>query len=155
VSGTAGFAPAEQNAAIHPNRVHSSRTVYCGHVVAALCERMKPASRSSWKTLPLPSNRKPLELSLLFSDDEGERIRHGHIPEDMDDKWFIFFEDGWLYFHRSWTGQCIYGIRLDGSPNGVRTVEAWVNDDNEQYNSPGLETDLQMVQQLISSRLLS
>jgi hypothetical protein len=116
---------------------------------------MNSASRSSWKTLPLPSKRKPLELSLLFSDDEGEQIRRGHFPEDMDDKWFIFFEDGWLYFHRSWTGHCIYGIRLDGSPCGICLVEAWVNDDNEQYNSPGLETDWQMVQQLISTRLLS
>jgi hypothetical protein len=127
----------------------------CGHLVAALCESMNCASRSSWKTLSVPAKRKPLELSLLFSVDEGERIRRGHIPEDMDDKWFIFFEAGWLYFHRSWTGHCIYGVRLDSAPNGVRLVNAWVNDDNEQYKSPGLETDLQMVQQLISTRLLS
>jgi hypothetical protein len=116
---------------------------------------MNAASRSSWKTLPPPSERAALELPLMFSDEEGERIRQGYVPKNMDDKWFIFFENGWLYFHRSWTGHCIYGVRLDGSPNGVRVVEAWVNHNKEQYNSPGVETDLRMVQQLFATRLLS
>ena len=82
-------------------------------------------------------------------------MRFGHIPEDMDDKWFIFFEKGWLYFHRSWTGACIYGVRLDGSPNGVRVIDCWASRDRAHYNSPGLEHDKEMVQSLIRSRLLS
>jgi hypothetical protein len=82
-------------------------------------------------------------------------MRQGYIPKDMDDKWFIFFEDGWLYFHRSWTGHCIYGVKIDGSPNGVLVTDAWVNRDKEQYNSSSLETDARMVQQLITSLLLS
>jgi hypothetical protein len=73
----------------------------------------------------------------------------------MDDKWFIFFEKGWLYFHRSWTGHCIYAVRLDGSPAGVRIVEAWANRDREQYVSAGTETDKQLIEQLIRTRLLS
>jgi len=116
---------------------------------------MYTATRSSWKTQPLPAQREPLELPLLFSDAEGERLILGHIPEDQDDRWFIFFENGWLYFHRSWTGACIYGLRLDGSPNGVRVVEAWVSAEKEHYKSLGPEHDVWMVQQLISSRLLS
>jgi hypothetical protein len=68
---------------------------------------------------------------------------------------FIFFESGWLYFHRSWTGACIYGVRLDGSPAGVRVVEAWASRDVDHYNSPGIETDERMVRQLIATRLLS
>jgi hypothetical protein len=113
------------------------------------------ANRNSWKTLPPPAERERLELPLHFSDADAERMMRGHIPEDMDDKWFILFEEGWLYFHRSWTGHCIYGVRLDGSPGGVRVIEAWASRDREQYNSPGLETDLRMVKQLIDTRLLS
>jgi hypothetical protein len=109
----------------------------------------------SRKALPLPTERESLNLPLLFSDEEADRIQRGHLPTDMDDKWFIFFEEGWLYFHRSWTGHCIFGVRLDGSPNGVRVVEAWASRDKEQYNSPGMETDLRLVQQLIETRLLS
>lgn len=113
-----------------------------------------PATRASWKALPCPHERESLPLPLLFSDEEGERLRLGHIPEDMDDKWFIFFEEGWLYFHRSWTGDCIFGVRLDGSPSGVRVVEAWASRDRQRYNPQGIEQEQQLVTDLIRSRLL-
>lgn len=116
---------------------------------------MTDATRTSWKPEPLPPERELFDLPLLFSDADAERMRKGHIPSDMDDKWFIFFEDGWLFFHRSWTGHCIYAVRLDGSPNGVRVIEAWANRNREQYNSPGTDADRQLVGQLIQSRLLS
>ncbi|MER9268440.1 MULTISPECIES: hypothetical protein [unclassified Mesorhizobium] len=116
---------------------------------------MQAATRSSWKTLPLPAQQDRIDLALLYSDAEGEKIRLGHVPRDMDDKWFIFFENGWLYFHRSWTGACIYGVRLEGSPNGIRVTDAWVSGDKEWYQSPGPEHDARLIQQLISGRLLS
>ena len=103
----------------------------------------------------MPAERERLDLPLLFTDADAEQMRKGHVPSDMDDKWFIFFENGWLYFHRSWTGHCVYAVRLDGSPNGVRVIDAWVNRDAEQYNSPGSDADKQMIEQLIRSRLLS
>lgn len=51
------------------------------------------------------------------------------VPQDRDDNWFIFFENGRLDFHRSWTEVCIFGVRLDGSPNGIRVTDAWVSGD--------------------------
>ena len=102
----------------------------------------------------MPARRERFDLPLLFLDAEAEQMAGGHVPNGMDDKWFIFFEEGWLYFHRSWTGYCIYAVRLDGSPAGVRIAEAWVNRNQEQYKSPGLDTDRRMVEQLIRTRLL-
>ena len=115
---------------------------------------ISPAARTSWKTLPCPVEREALSLPLLFSDEEGERLRFGHIPADMDEKWFIFFEDGWLYFHRSWTSDCIFGVKLDGSPAGVRVVEAWASRDRQRYNPQGIEQEKQLIIDLIRSRLL-
>ena len=112
---------------------------------------MTQATRTSWKTLPSPSKRETLKVQMLFSDLEGERMQQGHIPDDMNDKWFIFFENGWLHFHRSWTGAHIYALRLDGSPGGVRFVEGWASRDEEQYNSPGIEHDQRFVCRLIQS----
>lgn len=78
----------------------------------------------------------------------------GHIPEEMEDKWFVFFEQDWLYFHRSWTGICIYALRLECTPNGVRVVDAWANRDEGQAFSDSIEADKQNVRDLIQSRLL-
>jgi hypothetical protein len=91
----------------------------------------------------------------MLTDVDGERLQLGHIPEDMDDGWFIFYERGWLYFHRSWTGDCIFGVKFDGSPMGVRAVEAWASRDNERYRSPGIEPEKQLIVDLIRSRLLA
>ena len=103
----------------------------------------------------MPTKRRRLDIPLLFTDSEAQQMVGGHIPDDMDDKWFIYFENGWLHFHRSWTGHCIYNLRLDGSPAGVRIAEAWVNGDKSEYNSPGEDTDIRLIEQLIRNRLLS
>jgi len=87
---------------------------------------------------------------MTFSDADILRMRQGFVPADMDDRWFIFFEDGWLYFHRSWTGACIFGLRLDGA--GI--VEGWVSRDEAWYTSSGLAQDLAMVERLIRDVLL-
>src|SRR3954454_20138418 len=90
------------------------------------------ATRESWKTLPIPLERANLELELPFTAAEGERMRLGHIPEEMEDKWFMFFEDGWLYFHRSWTGICVYAIRIEASPDGVTLTGGWASRESTQ-----------------------
>ena len=72
----------------------------------------------------------------------------------MEDKWFVYFEDGWLYLHRSWTGSLIYWLRLDGCPAGVRVVESWVNRDSEQYRETDTAYDRLMLDFLIRRMLL-
>lgn len=43
-----------------------------------------------------------------FTAEELERVKLGVIPQEMEDHWSIFFEKGWLYFVRSWTGYTAY-----------------------------------------------
>ena len=70
------------------------------------------ATRQSWSNIPLPEQRASLSFEREFTQEEYELIRHGLIPEAMEDKWFIFLEDDVLYFYRSWTGNCIYQLSL-------------------------------------------
>ncbi|WP_223257705.1 hypothetical protein [Pectobacterium peruviense] len=62
------------------------------------------AQAQDWKRVPAPQQTAPLNFQALFTDAEAEQMRQGIIPKQMEDKWFIYFEDGWLRFHRSWTG---------------------------------------------------
>jgi hypothetical protein len=80
---------------------------------------------TNFKRLPPPQKREKLDIAAMFSDAEGGRMRQGFIPRDMDDRWYVYFQDGWLNFHRSWTGAHIYALKLDGSPFGVRVVDGW------------------------------
>src|SRR5690349_8009086 len=95
---------------------------------------MTRATTNSWKTLPAPTLREPLGFDADFSDQDATKLLEGLVPEQMEDKWFIYHADGWLRFHRSWTGAMIYWLRLDRSPTGFRVTESWVNRDPHQYN---------------------
>lgn len=105
------------------------------------------ATRELWKTLtPMPAARKALAIRQSFTPSELATMRDGFIPRDMDDRWFCFAEDDWLYLHRSWSGLCVYQVRL----RGAAITEAWVNRDPEQYR----ETDDEIDSRLLSSLLM-
>jgi len=111
----------------------------------------KIADRSSWKNLPLSSQRDKLKLKRAFSKDEYGRLSKGLIPEGMEDKWFIFMENNVLYFHRSWTGFCIYEAHFDGNQ---KIQEVWVNRDSAQYDAHDNDYDEKLLMFLIDDFLL-
>ena len=76
------------------------------------------------------------------------------LPQQMEDKWFIYFEDDWLYFHRSWTGTCIYAVRLSAAGAGKKVVEAWVNRDPGQYKKADDRYDTEILGYLVERLLL-
>lgn len=114
----------------------------------------KPAGPTDWKTEPLPAVHTTIALDRLFSPDEMDRIRVGFIPEWMEEKWFIYWQDDALYFHRSWTGFCIYVVRFVREGEAWRMVRADVNRDYEQYQMEDDEEDADLIHDLIDGHLL-
>jgi len=105
------------------------------------------------KDPPPPSLREHFELPLVFTEAEAAQIRRGFISQSMDDKWNVVFEDGWLYFLRSWTGSYVFGARLDDH-DGRRVVDAWASRDRTQYNSSGIDADKKLITDVINILLL-
>lgn len=93
-------------------------------------------------------------LDRSFSPSEMERICAGHIPEAMEDKWFIYWQCDTLFFHRSWTGYCIYVVHFAVEGEAGRMVRAEVNRDYEQYQREDDEQDARMISRLIDYLLL-
>lgn len=106
---------------------------------------MTIATAVSWKHLPAPERRVPLGYEERFDPRidaaNSQRLRRGLVPEAMEDKWFIYFDAGWLRFHRSWTGYFIFALRLEADGEGMRVMESWVSRDPEQYRSTDLDRD--------------
>ena len=115
---------------------------------------MKIAEPSDWQTTPLPDKRIKIVLDRQFSTEEIQRMLAGLIPEAMEDKWFIYWHDDMLFFHRSWTGFCIYVVRFAADGDGYRMIEADVNRDPEQYPEVGVERDAKIISFLIDVVLL-
>jgi hypothetical protein len=69
------------------------------------------ANASSWKHDTFGSGV-PIPCSLSFSLEEFERIQSGLVPREMEDKWFIYYDAPFLFFHRSWTGKPVYRLKF-------------------------------------------
>lgn len=115
---------------------------------------MKTAKQSAWQTKSLPPKRTTITLDGRFSSREMDRIRRGLIPEQMEDKWFVYWQSDVLFFHRSWTGFCIYVVRFVWENDTCRMVEAEVNRDPEQYSNLNDDHDAKMISYLIDVVLL-
>ena len=112
------------------------------------------ATGASWKHEPFPEARAKLAFERRFSPDERRRIELGLVPEQMEDKWFIYFEDGWVYLHRSWTGMCIYAVLLRAEGEGSAVEEAWANRDPKEYRVTDAGYDAALLGYLIDRLLL-
>ena len=95
------------------------------------------AHRDDWKTEAMPEKRESFVLNRSFSNEEMETLRHGNIPQAMEDKWFWYMEGSTLWAHRSWTGYCIYQIEFIEDGNHVVTV----NRNPDQYRCTSIEED--------------
>jgi hypothetical protein len=112
------------------------------------------ATRGSCTVRPVPDARAPLDYARRFTREEHARIVRGLVPAKMEDKWFVFFEEGWLYLHRSWTGACIYGVRLAEDDDGSVVVEAWVSRAPEEYRRTDDGYDERLLAFLVDRLLL-
>jgi hypothetical protein len=110
------------------------------------------ATRGDWKTTPLPASRTALPFDRSYTAEEFTRIKDGSVPECMEDKWFIFYEEPWLYFHRSWTGYCVYQLRFEPAGDGARVAEVWASRDPEQYRETDDTRDALLLTALLDGR---
>ena len=112
------------------------------------------ARRGDWNALPMPASRATIAIDRRFSAEEMRRIRRGVLPEQMEDKWFAFFEDGKLYLHRSWTGYCNYVATFEADGDGARLNGAEVNRDPGQYLGTDPNADRERLLTLIDVVIL-
>lgn len=73
----------------------------------------------------------PIQYEASFNTDELEQLTFGFIPSEMEDKWFVYFNNNVLYFHRSWTGQGVFQVHLSVNPQGANVEKAFASFDHE------------------------
>jgi ADP-ribosylglycohydrolase len=108
-----------------------------------------------WKTEPLPDETNSLDFYRIFSSEEFERVKAGFIPREMEDKWFIYYDNHTLNIHRSWTGYHIYKMMIKSLEDNRHTVtQTIVNRNKAQYNQLDNAYDVSFLNYLIDRLLL-
>ena len=116
---------------------------------------MKVATSKDWKTKPLPKKRSLIPADRQLTSGEMNRIKRGFIPTVMEEKWFIFFKRNRLYFHRSWTGYCVFVAHFKRRQEGfvLHLIEA--NRNRRQYTEQDDDYDAKLVSDIIDNFLLA
>jgi len=73
----------------------------------------------------------------------------------MEDKWFIYFEEGYLYLHRSWTGVPVYRVRFAKDEHGALVTEALWSVKFANANTDQASYHAELLDFLISNLLLN
>jgi ADP-ribosyl-[dinitrogen reductase] hydrolase len=63
----------------------------------------------------------------------------------MNYKWYIYYEKPYLYLHRSWTGICIYRVKIRENDDNYEIIETLVNRNPEQYDNTDDQKDFDML----------
>jgi hypothetical protein len=115
----------------------------------------KQAVKTDWQTKPISQKQKTLACRQEFTSEEYAKLQLGVIPEQMEDKWFIYFSNNKLYFHRSWTGFCIYLVDIEAVEDGFyQTSKVIVNRNQKEYTETDDEKDTEILSFLINRLLL-
>ena len=117
--------------------------------------RRRRAIKSDWQTHRMPRTRTHFELGIPLTEDEFEFLAWGHIPEEMEDHWFMYFDGEAFCFHRSWTGFCIYRVyvKRDRDSSGYVLDRVTANRSQKQYLETSDERDAVMVMILVAQAL--
>jgi ADP-ribosylglycohydrolase len=84
------------------------------------------ATADSWKTDPLPDN--PQDVSRMgcqieLTAESMETLRRGHIPNVQEDHWFMYCDDEYIRYYRSWNGMCAYEAHYRKTAEGKYLID--------------------------------
>ena len=113
----------------------------------------KTATRTSWETKDI-DDPKNINLKISFTPRQFHLIKQGLIPKQMEDKWFIFYENNFLYMHRSWTGFGMYKAEIINKGR-FYAIDEFIAERNKDKNSTeDDEVDKDIFVNLIAGGLL-
>src|SRR5688572_18541891 len=92
------------------------------------------ATKATWSNHPI-DNPKRIAIDLRFTKTQFAKLVKGLIPREMEDKWFIYYEEEWLYFHRSWTGYGWYKAQVIKTADYYSINEFWAERNHEKYKN--------------------
>lgn len=115
-----------------------------------LPKKDKKANADSWKCTPF-SKCKKIDCNIVLTKKEFEILSMGHIPEVMEDHWFMFCDENSINYFRSWTGIQIFKGYYKLEENSYIIYALEINDNKDEYNETNINSSLILFNDLIVS----
>ena len=109
--------------------------------------------KGDWKTNDF-SKPQSIKVNFRITESQYAKIRFGLRPLQMEDKWFVYFGDGRIHLHRSWTGAKIYEAAIKKDNDCYTITELTVERDAELYSNTNDSEDVRSFHFLIGRGML-
>ncbi|MEE3342887.1 MAG: ADP-ribosylglycohydrolase family protein [Bacilli bacterium] len=108
------------------------------------------ANANSWQCTPFSISTK-IDCHIVLTPAEFKLLSMGHIPEVMEDHWFMYSDKNSINYFRSWTGIQIFKgyYKIENGSYIIYLLE--VNNNKEEYNEPNKTKSLNLFNYLIES----
>jgi hypothetical protein len=109
--------------------------------------------KDDWKTSEF-SKPKTIKVNFRITESQYAKIRFGLLPMQMEDKWFAYFDEGRIHFHRSWTGAKVYEAAIQKRDDYYVISELIVERDKNLYSNTDDNDDVRSFDFLVGRGLL-
>ena len=113
-------------------------------------KKAKVATKDSWETMPMPESHIVIPLDVVIPHEAMQIVKQGHIPNAMEDHWFMYCDETTIRYYRSWTGICIYIAKYEDDGERCRITELMVNRDSSQYGGTDNDKDAALFMALLT-----
>ena len=86
-----------------------------------------------------------------ITKEEMNILKMGHIPEVMEDHWFMYCDDNSINYYRSWTGIQIFKAYYKIVDDEYVIYEIDVNNNKDEYNEENIQKSVELAKKLISN----
>lgn len=110
------------------------------------------ATKSDWGNLkPMSSLCEEFDVDWCFEPNIFRSFCIGSIPQEMEDKWFIYQEGNGIHFHRSWTGLQVWKcyFRPLDSGNQWQIYKVIACRDPNQYKMDKYDMELKLLKLML------
>lgn len=108
------------------------------------------ATADSWETQPMPKEQIEVALNIKLSEERMQQVEMGIIPQEMEDRWFMYCSDGHMRWFRSWTGYCIFDAEYIRDGGGYLITTLHINADRSQYTPDTTQDSINTFRSLLS-----
>jgi len=109
--------------------------------------------KDEWKTNEF-SKPHIIKANFHITESQYAKIRLGLLPLQMEDKWFVYFCDGRIHLHRSWTGDKIFEAEIHKGDSYYYISEIIVERNGEKNSNTNDDEEIRAFKFLIARGLL-
>ncbi len=106
----------------------------------------------TYETIPISKeNIREVTLSFPITEAEMQVLRRGHIPHAQEDHWYMYTDEEYIRYFRSWTGVCSFEAHYMKVGDGYIVDRLRMNKDLAQFGVNGDESGEALFKYLIAA----